>query len=148
MRKSKIDAARQMKQLIFEFSTVPLPNLKVKKNYLINELRKVKIKGEKDFTEITFTKSLWSSIDALVPLVNPQDIHNVLLKYLPPQLIETEISFSEIKRVFFPLFFTTSSLDAQAVVPPSGYCYSYESLGAMRLTGPARSATPQGLLES
>jgi len=76
MRKSKIyDAARQMKQLIFEFSNpVPLPNLKIKKSYLINELRKVKIKGEKDFTEITFTKSLWSSIDALVPLVNPQDI--------------------------------------------------------------------------
>jgi len=95
MRQSKIyDAARQMKQLIFEFSNpVPLPpNLKVKKNYLINELRKVKIKGEKDYTEITFTKSLWtwSYIDALVPLVNPQDIHNVLLKYLPPQLIETK----------------------------------------------------------
>jgi len=93
MRKSKIDAARQMKQLIFEFSNpVPLPNLKVKKSYLINELRKVKIKGEKDYTEITFTKSLWtwSYIDALVPLVNPQDIHNVLLKYLPPQLIETK----------------------------------------------------------
>jgi len=60
----------------------------------------------------------------------------VLLKYLPSQLIETEISFSEIKRVFFPLFFTASSLDAQAVVPPSVYCYSYESLRAMRLTGP------------
>ena len=93
MRQSKIDAARQMKQLIFEFSNpVPLPNLKVKKSYLINELRKVKIKGEKDYTEITFTKSLWtwSYIDALVPLVNPQDIHNVLLKYLPPQLIETK----------------------------------------------------------
>jgi len=56
MRKSKIDAARQMKQLIFEFSTVPLSNLKVKKSYLINELRKVKIKGGKDFTEITFSK--------------------------------------------------------------------------------------------
>jgi len=40
-----------MKQLIFEFSTVPLPNLKVKKSYLINELRKVKIKGGKDFAE-------------------------------------------------------------------------------------------------
>ena len=93
MRKSKIyDAARQMKQLIFEFSNpAPLPpNLKVKKNYLINELRKVKIRGGKDFTEITFSKSLWSSIDAQVPLVNPQDIHNVLLKYLPPQLIETK----------------------------------------------------------
>jgi len=52
MRQSKIDAARQMKQLIFEFSNpVPLPNLKVKKSYLINELRKVKIKGGKDFTE-------------------------------------------------------------------------------------------------
>ena len=75
MRKSKIDAARQMKQLIFEFSNpAPLPNLKVKKSYLINELRKVKIKGEKDYTEITFTKSSWSSIDAQVPLVNPQDI--------------------------------------------------------------------------
>jgi hypothetical protein len=93
MRKSKIyDAARQMKQLIFEFSNpVPLPpNLKVKKSYLINELRKVEIEGRVDYTEITFTKSkwTWSFIAAQVPLVNPQDIHNVLLKYLPPQLIK------------------------------------------------------------
>ena len=51
MRQSKIDAARQMKQLIFEFSTAPLPNLKVKKSYLINELRKVKIKGGKDYKD-------------------------------------------------------------------------------------------------
>jgi len=49
MRKSKIDAARQMTAV--EFSTVPLPNLKIKKSYLINELRKIKIKGEKDYTE-------------------------------------------------------------------------------------------------
>jgi len=96
MRKSKIyDAARQMKQLIFEFSNpVPLPpNLKVKKSYLINELRKVEIRrGGKDYTDITFIKSrwTWSFIVALVPLVNPQDVHNVLLKYLPPQLIETK----------------------------------------------------------
>ena len=95
MRKSKIhDAARQMKQLIFEFSNpVSLPpNLKVKKSYLINELRKVEIGGRGDYTEITFTKSkwTWSYIVAQVPLVNPQDIHNVLLKYLPPQLIETK----------------------------------------------------------
>jgi len=95
MRKSKIyDAARQMKQLIFEFSNpVSLsPNLKVKKSYLINELRKVEIEGRKDYTKITFTKSkwTWSYIIAQVPLVNPQDIHNVLLKYLPPQLIKTK----------------------------------------------------------
>jgi len=100
MRKSKIyDAARQIlmhrKQLIFEFSNpVPLPpKLKVKKSYLINELRKVEIiRGGKDYTEITFIKSkwTWSYIVAQVPLVNPQDIHNVLLKYLPPQLIETK----------------------------------------------------------
>jgi len=95
MRKSKIyDAARQMKQLIFEFSNpVPLPpKLKVKKSYLINELRKVEIEGRGDYTEITFTKSKWtlSFIVAQVPLVNPQDIHNVLLKYLPPQLMETK----------------------------------------------------------
>ena len=94
MRKSKIyDAARQMKQLFFEFSNpVPLsPNLKVKKSYLINELRKVRIytpKGE-DYTGIIIRKSTWSSIDALVPLANIQDVHNVLLKYLPSQLIET-----------------------------------------------------------
>ena len=101
MRKSKIyDAARQIlmhrKQLIFEFSNpVPLPpKLKVKKSYLINELRKVEIYTPKggDYTEITFIKSkwTWSYIVAQVPLVNPQDIHNVLLKYLPPQLIETK----------------------------------------------------------
>jgi len=93
MRKSKIyDAARQMKQLIFEFSNpVSLsPNLKVKKSYLINELKKVEIEGGGDYTEITFTKSLWSLIVVRVPLVNPQDIHNVLLKYLPPQLIKTK----------------------------------------------------------
>ncbi|MEJ2769780.1 MULTISPECIES: zinc ribbon domain-containing protein [unclassified Stygiolobus] len=94
MRKSKIyDAARQMKQLFFEFSNpVPLsPNLKVKKSYLISELRKVRIYTPKggDYTEIVIRKSTWSSIDAQVPLVNPQDIHNVLLKYLPSQLIET-----------------------------------------------------------
>ena len=94
MRKSKIyDAARQMKQLFFEFSNpVPLsPNLKVKKSYLINELRKVRIytpKGE-DYTGIIIRKSTWSSIDELVPLANIQDVHNVLLKYLPSQLIET-----------------------------------------------------------
>jgi len=57
--------------------------------------------------------------------------------------METEISFSEIKRVFFPLFFTTSSLDAQAVVPPSGY-YSYESLRAMGLTGPCEERHSAG----
>jgi len=96
IRQSKIyNAARQMKQLIFEFSNpVPLPpNLKVKKSYLINELRKVEIRrGGKDYTDITFIKSrwTWSFIVALVPLVNPQDVHNVLLKYLPPQLIETK----------------------------------------------------------
>jgi hypothetical protein len=96
IRQSKIyDAARQMKQLIFEFSNpVPLPpNLKVKKSYLINELRKVEItRGGKDYTDITFIKSrwTWSFIVALVPLVNPQDVHNVLLKYLPPQLINTK----------------------------------------------------------
>jgi hypothetical protein len=94
MRKSKIyDAAKQMKQLFFEFSNpVPLsPNLKVKKSYLISELRKVRIYTPKggDYTEIVIRKSTWSSIDAQVPLVNPQDIHNVLLKYLPSQLIET-----------------------------------------------------------
>ena len=53
--------------------------------------------------------------------------------------METEISFSEIKRVFFPSFLPPLALVvyAQAVVPPSVYyCYSYESLRAMRLTGP------------
>ena len=94
MRKSKIyDAARQMKQLIFEFSNpVPLsPKLKVKKSYLINELREVRIYTPKggDYTRIDIKKSTWSSIDALVPLANIQDVHNVLLKYLPSQLIET-----------------------------------------------------------
>ena len=96
MRKSKIyDAARQMKQLFFEFSNpVPLsPNLKVKKSYLINELREVRIytpKGE-DYTKIDIRKSTWSSIHALVPLANIQDVHNVLLKYLPSQLMSVEI---------------------------------------------------------
>jgi len=96
MRQSKIyKAARQMKQLIFEFSNpVPLPpKLKVKKSYLINELRKVEItRGGKDYTDITFIKSrwTWSFIVALVPLVNPQDVHNVLLKHLPPQLIQAK----------------------------------------------------------
>ena len=94
MRKSKIyDAAKQMKQLIFEFSNpVPLsPNLKVKKSYLINELREVRIYTPKggDYTRIIIRKSTWSSIDVLVPLANIQDVHNVLLKYLPSQLIET-----------------------------------------------------------
>jgi hypothetical protein len=94
MRKSKIyDAARQMKQLFFEFSNpVPLsPNLKVKKSYFISELRKVRLYTPKggDYTEIVIRKSTWSSIYAQVPLVNPQDVHNVLLKYLPSQLIET-----------------------------------------------------------
>jgi len=95
MRKSKIyDAARQMKQLIFEFSNpVPLsPNLKVKKSYLINELREVRIYSPKreDYTRIDIRKSTLSSIHALVPLANTQDVHNVLLKYLPSQLIETD----------------------------------------------------------
>jgi hypothetical protein len=93
MRKSKIyDAARQMKQLIFEFSNpVPLPpKLKVKKSYLINELRKVEISGRGDYTRIDIRKSTWSSIDALVPLANVQDVHNVLLKHLPPQLIQAK----------------------------------------------------------
>lgn len=93
MRKSKIyKAARQMKQLIFEFSNpVPLPpKLKVKKSYLINELRKVEISGRGDYTRIDIRKSTWSSIDALVPLANVQDVHNVLLKHLPPQLIQAK----------------------------------------------------------
>ena len=93
MRKSKIyKAARQMKQLIFEFSNpVPLPpKLKVKKSYLINELRKVEISGRGDYTWIDIRKSTWSSIDALVPLANVQDVHNVLLKHLPPQLIQAK----------------------------------------------------------
>jgi hypothetical protein len=82
-----------MEQLFFEFSNpVPLsPDLKVKKSYLINNLRKVEIEGRKDYTEITFNKSLRTRfyINAQMPLVNPQDIYNVLLKYLPPQLIKT-----------------------------------------------------------
>ena len=93
MRKSKIyDAARQMKQLFFEFSNpVPLSHdLKVKKSYLINELRKIEIEGRKDYTEIIIRKSTLSSTKALVPLANIQDVRNVLLKYLPSQLIETD----------------------------------------------------------
>ncbi|MFP3202594.1 MAG: zinc ribbon domain-containing protein [Sulfolobus sp.] len=95
MRKSKIyDAARQMKQLFFEFSNpVPLsPSLKVKKSYLINELKEVRIYTPKreDYTRIDIKKSTLSSIHALVPLANTQDVHNVLLKYLPSQLIETD----------------------------------------------------------
>jgi len=46
--------------------------------------------------------------------------------------------FGNKKGTLFPLFSTTSSLDTQAVVPPTSgyYCYSYESLKAMRLTEP------------